>query len=121
MTNFYTKMVLKHFRQPKNYGRLANPTHQASETNSSCGDELTLTFNVRHGIIVDIKFTGEGCALMTATASVLTERIKGKKLSEAAAITEYNVKQLLDGVEVDESRRACLTLPIEALRKALGH
>jgi len=81
----YTDIVLEHFKNPKNVGRIENPDGQATEGSSACGDMVSLTIKVDPDtrIITDIKFESYGCASNIATASVITELAKNRTIEEA--------------------------------------
>jgi nitrogen fixation NifU-like protein len=84
--DLYQELILDHKRHPRNFHRLDDATHLARGHNPLCGDELTLYLKVEDDRIVDISFQGQGCAISTASASMLTEALKGKHVSEAEAL-----------------------------------
>jgi nitrogen fixation NifU-like protein len=84
--DLYQELILDHKRHPRNFHRLDDATHLAQGHNPLCGDELTLYLKVEDGRILDIGFEGQGCAISTASASLLTETLKGKTVSEAEAL-----------------------------------
>ncbi len=73
----YQEHILDLFRHPHNFGMLDNPTHVHSENNPLCGDEVTMHIMMSNETIDDIRFTGRGCAISTASASLLTDKAKG--------------------------------------------
>jgi len=80
---FYREYILDHYKNPRNFGRLENPDISHEEDNPLCGDVIGMDFRVKNGVIEDIKFHGRGCAISQASASLLTERLKGLPLEEA--------------------------------------
>ncbi len=86
--------------------------------NPSCGDKILLKLNMIDGKINDVCFEGYGCALSTASASMLTERIKGMTRDQAENLTLHDIVKLLD-IEVSSARSKCASLPLEALHEAL--
>ncbi|MEP7162442.1 MAG: Fe-S cluster assembly sulfur transfer protein SufU, partial [Candidatus Moraniibacteriota bacterium] len=76
--SIYQDVLLDHYRNPRNNGRLPHPTHQSEESNPACGDVLQMDIEVKNDKIKDVKFMGSGCAISQASASLLTEAIKGK-------------------------------------------
>ncbi len=79
----YQEVILHHSKAPRNYGALANPSHVADGYNPLCGDKLHLALEVHEGRIDDVRFQGDGCAISTASASVMTDLVKGKGVDEA--------------------------------------
>jgi nitrogen fixation NifU-like protein len=95
---------------------LEDATDEASEVNPLCGDEITLYLKVKKGLIEDVRFVAQGCALMNAAASVMTEDIKNKELARAQKLDEQALQKLLN-TAVSGPREKCLALPLQALRK----
>ncbi len=116
----YQAQILEHYKHPHNRGTLEPATHRARESNPLCGDEIALTLRV-DGLnrIEDARFNGEGCAISMASASLLTDAIKGKSLDEAAAMDRAAVLQSL-GVPLSAVREQCALLPLRALHAAVG-
>ena len=86
LRELYQEMILDHGKQPRNFGKLENHTHLHAGHNPLCGDKLLVFLDVRNGIVEDLKFNGEGCAISMASASIMTETVKGKTLSEVEAL-----------------------------------
>lgn len=114
----YREHILDHYAHPRNKGELANPTCYACELNPLCGDTLCLSLDVQNGMVQDVKFSGHGCAISQAAASVLTEHVKGKPVAELAQLTKEDVLALL-GIEVTPARLKCALLILEVLRQSL--
>ena len=83
LRDLYQEVILDHTKHPRNYGAVAKPTHSASGSNPLCGDQLVLTLDVEADRVADARFAGKGCAISTASASLLTEAVKGKTTAEA--------------------------------------
>ncbi len=83
LRDLYQQMILDHNQKPRNFGKVEDHSHHASGENSLCGDHLELTLLVEDDVIRDIKFDGGGCAISTASASIMTTVIKGKSTPEA--------------------------------------
>ena len=79
----YQQLIIDHGRKPRNFGELENANHIKDGYNPLCGDKLRLYILEEDGIIEDIKFDGQGCAISTASASLMTEALKGKSIAEA--------------------------------------
>lgn len=106
------------YKNPSNFGLLESPSHEATEYNSVCGDEITVQLKVRDGKIQDIKFSGSGCVISLVSGSLLTEKIKGMEAREAINLTKDDVLKLLK-VKITPARIKCALLSLEAVKKAL--
>jgi nitrogen fixation NifU-like protein len=94
----YTDLVLDHFRNPRNMGKMENPDAEGTVGNPSCGDVMKMMFKIDGDVISDVKFLTMGCAAAIATSSVATELIKGKTISEAKKLTNKQVAEELGGL-----------------------
>ncbi len=88
LRELYQEVILGHSKAPRNFGKLDTATHSGDGFNPLCGDKIHLQLRVRGDVIEDIRFEGSGCAISTASASLMTETLKGKTLAEADAIFE---------------------------------
>ncbi|MBU6427878.1 MAG: SUF system NifU family Fe-S cluster assembly protein [Cyanobacteria bacterium REEB65] len=86
LADLYQEVILDHNRKPRNFGRLPAPTHQASGHNPLCGDQITVTLRLEGDRIADVAFEGAGCAISTASASLMTEALKQRNLADARAL-----------------------------------
>ena len=119
MTAPYGSTVLEHFRRPRNQRTLEKATASHEGFNKQCGDRVRIELEVEGSAIKSAAFTANACALCTASASLLTERVKGASTADAVAISDADALAAL-GEEVPAARRNCVTLPWETLRRALG-
>ena len=87
--DLYREVILEHFKSPRNKGKLAHPTAQADGVNPLCGDQISISALIENGVVKDIKFDGQGCAISQSTASMMTAAIKGKTLADAKAFTKF--------------------------------
>lgn len=111
--------LLDHYENPRNRGRLENPDAQMTWGNPGCGDVITIYLKVSDdGTITDISFEGEGCTVSQASASILTEKLKGQALSYAEQLTVDDVTSWV-GREVMLSRPRCALLSFSTLKLAL--
>lgn len=115
----YREIILEEYKHPRNKGRLAAPTNEARAKNPLCGDEITLTFDVADGVVRDVRFEGVGCAISQAAASLFTEHIKGRTVSEIAAMDEQTILNLL-GITLNPMRMKCAVLVMKTTAKALN-
>ena len=97
-TDLYQELVLEHKRAPRNFGHLSAPTHQARGTNPSCGDDLSVELMIADGRLADIRFHGQGCAICMASASMMTEAVKGKDIADAQKLQQH-FRAVLTGEE----------------------
>lgn len=112
---FYREFILDHFRNPRNYGRLEGADISHEEHNPLCGDVVGMDFKVSGGTIADVRFHGRGCAISQASASLLTERLKGLSLEEARQISRDDVLDEL-GIQISPARLKCALLPLKVLK-----
>ncbi len=136
----YQDVILNHSRKPRNFGPLADATVTVSGDNPTCGDEIALSvrFNPEHNCLEGVGFTGSGCSICMASASLMTQKIKGKTTAEASNLwdefqgmitgaTDENALpkelgdlRLLRGVRKFPQRVKCATLAWHALKQALA-
>jgi len=118
MDDLYRDYILEHYRRPHNFGVLESPSISVEGHNPLCGDRITLQLGVRDGIVERVAFTGRGCAISQASASLLTDEIKGKPLAVVATFRAADVLELL-GIEISPARLKCAMLSHDTLRRAL--
>jgi nitrogen fixation NifU-like protein len=86
LRDLYQEMLLDHHKRPRNFGKLENANRHADGHNPLCGDRVTIYILLSGNVIEDIAFEGSGCAICTASTSLMTESVKGKTLDEAEAL-----------------------------------
>ncbi|MEO7086412.1 MAG: iron-sulfur cluster assembly scaffold protein [Gemmatimonadaceae bacterium] len=114
----YRAIVLEHFRHPRNCGPLADANADAEGANPLCGDRIRIRLKVENGVIADAKFTADACILCIASASVLTERLRGLALTDAALVDAAAIHEALEGTP-PPAREKCITLPLDTARRAV--
>lgn len=133
LRDLYQEVIFDHYRSPRNYGPLPSANRDAEGHNPLCGDQLKLHLQVEDGIIRDVHFEGSGCAISTASASLMTEVLKGKDEEEAMRLMEAFQRlvtgigepeglgklEALAGVREFPSRVKCATLAWHTLQAAL--
>jgi nitrogen fixation protein NifU and related proteins len=135
LRELYQEVIFDHNRRPRNFGKLASANRKADGFNTLCGDKLTLYLEVADDKIANVMFEGSGCAISTASASLLTEALKGKSLDEAQALfqgfhkmvtqdgaetpPEMGKLAVLAGVREFPARVKCATLSWHTLQAAL--
>jgi nitrogen fixation NifU-like protein len=89
LKDLYRDVILDHNKRPRNFGSLAPPAHPARGHNPLCGDQLTVYAELDGDVIRDVRFEGKGCAISVASASLMTEAVKGRTRAEAATLFEH--------------------------------
>jgi nitrogen fixation protein NifU and related proteins len=135
LNDLYREVILEHYKRPRNYGRLEGANLHSQGHNPSCGDKITLELQLGDNTIQAVNFTGSGCAISTASASMLTELVRGKTPGEALELTRRFKAMIVDGVppspELGQlaalagvhqlpARVKCATLAWNALEQALA-
>lgn len=116
MDDFYKENILDHYRHPRNAGKLEHATHSHEEHNPLCGDVIRMDLHVNEDNIIDqVAFTGKGCAISQASASMLTEMIQGKTLDEAKEIGKEQILEAL-GIKIGPVRLKCALLSLKVLK-----
>jgi nitrogen fixation NifU-like protein len=116
--NLYQDHILDHYHNPRHFGLLKKSTHQAEALNPTCGDKLTITLLVEDGIIKNLGFEGEGCAISLASASILYDTLIGTMVSDTCQKEPAEVLSLT-GLAISPGRMKCALLSLETLKKAL--
>lgn len=119
MEDIYRQYILEHYRDPRNHGRLDHPDIHAADTNPLCGDRIELDLQTADGRVTDVRFSGRGCAISQAAASMLTERIEGASLDELRALKPADILEML-GVEIGPARQRCALLSLRVLHQGIG-
>ena len=112
---FYREYILDHYKNPRNFGRLEGADVSHEEENPLCGDVVGIDLKVEDGNIADVRFHGRGCAISQASASLLTERLKGMSLEDAKQIGKDDVLEEL-GIEISPARIKCALLSLKVLK-----
>ena len=116
--NIYKEHILDLYRNPHNRGNLKNPTYEFSKNNPLCGDEIKIQLIAKDKKIMDVKFSGAGCAISQASASLLTDKIKNLSINEIKKFSKKDVLKLLK-IPISPARIKCALLPLDAINGAL--
>jgi nitrogen fixation NifU-like protein len=121
--SLYREIILEHYRNPQNRGTLDPADFSYEDTNPLCGDEVRIDMRVNDGIVSDIAFSGRGCAISQASASMLTEMVKGQPLEEVKKITKEDLLEELE-IPLSPARLKCALLSLKVLKAGIygvGH
>ena len=135
LNQLYRSVIMDHYKTPRNKGVIDDGTMTVDMNNPTCGDAIRLTLDVQDEIVQDAKFDGEGCSISLASASMMTEAIKGKSIKHALEMSEEFSKMMLgedydipeedgdiealSGVSQFPARIKCATLTWKALEKGV--
>lgn len=99
--DLYRELILDHYRRPRNHGGLDRATQHVEGLNPVCGDEIKIDLLIANDVIEDIAFRGQGCSISQSSASMLTERLKGRTIEEAERVIEKVRAMLMEGAKPD--------------------
>lgn len=119
MSDLYRENILDHYGNPRNEGTLEDADISYERDNPLCGDVVRLDLRLTDRRVTDVRFGGQGCVISMASASMLTEEIKGKTVQELQEMDDEDVLEML-GVDLGPSRRHCGMLPLRVLHEALA-
>lgn len=117
MDDFYRDEILEHYTHPHHYGRLEDPDISHEESNPLCGDRVRFELRLADDgeTVEDVRFSGVGCAISKASASMLSDTIVGKTLDELRSLTKDDVLQEL-GIDLGPVRLKCALLPLKVVK-----
>jgi nitrogen fixation NifU-like protein len=119
MDDLYRDEILEHYRAPHNFGTLDAPDATYEGNNPLCGDRITMMLTLdAEGKVSDVAFSGRGCAISQASASLLTDEIRGRTVEEVEIMKNQDILDLL-GIEISPARLKCALLSLDTLQHAL--
>jgi nitrogen fixation NifU-like protein len=120
MSDLYRELILEHAKHPHNTGTLEQPDVSHEEHNPLCGDRVRIDLRVEDGVIADVRFSGRGCAISQASASLLTDEIKGMPVEQAKRFPKEELLELI-GIPLEKNpvRIKCALLALKALKAGL--
>lgn len=116
--NLYQELLMDHYKQPRNYGQLAQYDFSTGDYIPSCGDAISMQGRFANGVLQEIAFMGKGCVISQATASLLTQYAKGKTIEQLQAMNADDVQTLI-GVTLGPLRIKCALLPLFVLQQGI--
>jgi nitrogen fixation NifU-like protein len=125
MDDMYREQILEHSKYPHNFGSLESPSVSHEELNPLCGDKVRLDLQIADGVITDVRFSGRGCAISQASASLLTDELIGMPVESAKTYSKDDLLELI-GIPLGKNpvRLKCALLSLKALKAGLygvGH
>jgi nitrogen fixation NifU-like protein len=118
MDELYRDYILEHYKNPKNFGELAEHDLEFHDKNPLCGDEMEVHIRVEDGKIADLKWHGQGCAISQAAASIASEELIGMPVDDAAQLdADWMLEHM--GIAISATRRKCALLNLKVLRGAV--
>lgn len=119
MDELYREYLLDNYKNPQNLGMIKDAAIHRKDSNPLCGDEIEIFVQAdAKGKISDVKFTGTGCVICIASASILTSQIKGKNIKEVANMQVNDMSRML-GIDLTPTRIKCMMLPLKTMQKAI--
>jgi nitrogen fixation NifU-like protein len=115
--SIYREIILDHYQNPRNRGILDPNDFTYEDNNPLCGDEIRIDVRVKDGAVNDVAFSGQGCAISQASASILMELVEGKSLDEVKMIGKEELLEL--GIELSPARLKCALLSLKVLKAGL--
>lgn len=116
--DFYKKILMDHYKNPRNYGKLENPNISTNEYIPSCGDSIQIQCIIADDILCNIAFTGKGCIISQATSSIITQYCKQKNVNDLLKIDNNFIINMI-GIQLGPNRIKCALLPLFVIHKAI--
>ena len=118
MDALFRDHILDHYRHPRCHGSIERPDARVEDANPLCGDKLRMDFRFADGHVAEVRFSGSGCSISQASASLLCEAIEGKPLDDVKALTRQDVLDLLGVDELGPVRSKCAMLALKTVKAA---
>jgi nitrogen fixation NifU-like protein len=113
--DLFRENILDHYKNPRNQGTIDKADITYEDANPLCGDKLRMDFKLKDGVIEQVRFSGQGCSISQASASMLCERVEGRSLDEVKKLSRDDVLEML-GIELGPVRLKCALLALKTLK-----
>lgn len=115
----YKEIIMDHYKNPRNFGKLEGADFSAEDNNPLCGDHVEMAVKVSDGKVADVKFIGRGCAISMAAASIITELIQGLSMEDLRKFDKEHLLEAMGNPDLGPVRVKCALLPLKTLKLGL--
>lgn len=115
MDDLYRELILDHYQHPHNHGEIPDADITYEDSNPLCGDKIRIDIKTENNVVTDVKFSGKGCAVSQASASMLTDELIGKSIDEIRKLDKQFVLDML-GIPLGPTRIKCALLPLKVIK-----
>jgi len=119
--SLYSDVIVDLYQHPLHRGVLEDATHSAAGVNTTCGDHVRIQLRIRNGVIENVMWEGDGCAISVSSASLLADEWIGKSVDSIASLDSHSLLELLGVPDLGPARVKCATLALETAQKALNN
>ncbi|HVP23708.1 MAG TPA: SUF system NifU family Fe-S cluster assembly protein [Conexivisphaerales archaeon] len=115
----YKEIIMDHYKNPRNFGKIEKPDFSAEDSNPLCGDHVEMAVKIEDGKVADVKFIGRGCAISMSAASIITELIQGMSIEDLRKFDKEQLLEAMGNPDLGPVRVKCALLPLKTLKLGL--